>query len=165
MPQDTNAEAERQRLIEKVRLIQKIKAQQRSAPDSTRAPSMPWKEVGKQALSNLPASFGNLVMGQIQGAAAGQQALSGNVMPAISLGQGLVESKKRTYGSMEGFKETLATDPLAVPADILAVAGGTGRRNNAGKRTAGESSWASLRRGPQREDPAYFTCRSTAACA
>lgn len=106
---------------------------------------MSWGEVGKQAVLNLPSSGANLVKG-IYGAVTSpvetvtnvaKLAKGGvqNVLPesivgadpeAQAMASQLGQFYKDRYGSMEGFKKALATDPAGVLADVSTVATGGG---------------------------------------
>lgn len=109
---------------------------------------MSWSEVGKQALMNAPSSLMNVGKSVVEAVSSPLQTAKGivdigagalqNVLPE-SIVQTIGEDKesrqkasavadfyKQRYGSMQGFKEALATDPAGVLADVSTVATGGG---------------------------------------
>lgn len=126
------------------------------APDVVAAPeSMPWSDVPKQAVTNLPKSLGNVISGIGQTlahpldttkglldiAAGGlQNALPESVNNAIaSIDPGAENAKaarekadavgnfyKERYGSEEGVKHALANDPAGVAMDASMLLSGGG---------------------------------------
>lgn len=122
-----------------------------------------WADVPLQALKNIPSSAGNFASGIYQAvrhpidtagnvldmAAGGlhnalPRALTGaidRIAPnpqatrrAVSTADAVGQFYKDRYGSMDGLKNTLATDPVGVAADISTLAaGGAGLARVAGK--------------------------------
>lgn len=109
---------------------------------------MSWGEVGKQALMNAPSSLMNVGKGIVEavssplqtakgivdiGAGALQNVLSESVVQAIGedkesrqKASAVADFYKQRYGSEQGFKEALATDPAGVLADVSSVFTGGG---------------------------------------
>lgn len=106
---------------------------------------MSWGEVGKQAVMNLPSSGANLVKGiygavtspveTVSNVAKLAKGTAQNVLPesivgadpeAQAMASQLGQFYKDRYGSMEGFKKAIATDPAGVLADVSTVATGGG---------------------------------------
>jgi hypothetical protein len=124
------------------------------------APSKPWSDVAIEALQNAPASAGHFVTSLAQpfihpvdtvnaladigtGVVSKGRALAQDVMgiphdvdratveaPANAVGKYFADR----YGSVEGFKNALATDPVGVASDVATVAsGGAGLPGKAGE--------------------------------
>lgn len=106
---------------------------------------MSWGEVGKQAIINLPSSGANIVKGiygavtnpveTVSNVAKLTKGAAQNVLPesivgadpeAQAMASQLGQFYKDRYGSMEGFKKAIATDPAGVLADVSTVATGGG---------------------------------------
>ena len=123
----------------------------RGQSSQTKPPSeMNWKEVGENAWQNLPKSVGNVIGGVAEavaspiqtaktaldiGAGALQNVLPERLVQAVGedkasrqLASALGKEYAKKYGTMEGFKEAVATDPAGVMADVSTVltAGGAG---------------------------------------
>lgn len=131
---------------------------QAEAPKASEA-GIPWSDVPRQALSNLPSSAANVakslghaiahpidtVSTMADVAAGGLRAGAQKVLPkavfdAIDTSTGSPETTQRIetaanaagkhladrYGSVEGFKKALATDPVGVVADASAALTGAG---------------------------------------
>ena len=88
-----------------------------------------WSDVPSEALSNIPSSAGRFAEGMVQPfihpidtvTALGTAALS-----PMQTGRAIKEAAIDRYGSMEGIKNTLATDPVGVLGDISAIFTGGG---------------------------------------
>jgi hypothetical protein len=120
-------------------------------PDDTQKPSMSWSEVPKQAIQNFPSSLGKQVTGIAEAvrhpiqtteslmsiARGGMQKLLPESVTNFAIEHGISpESRpqaeafanfyKQRYGTEEGFKNALATDPAGVMADLSTVLSGVG---------------------------------------
>lgn len=116
--------------------------------DGGKQKEMSWGEVGSSAARNFIPSAGNLVKGIYEAVSSPLQTAKGvvdigagalqNVLPE-RLVQAIGEDKesrqkasavadfyKQRYGSMEGFKQALATDPVGVASDVSTVLTGGG---------------------------------------
>ncbi|MCK9355497.1 MAG: hypothetical protein M0P59_15320 [Gallionella sp.] len=114
-------------------------------------PSMPWSEVPKQAIQNFPSSLGKQVTGIAEAvrhpiqtteslmgiARGGMQKLLPESVTNFAIEHGISpESRpqaeafanfyKQRYGTEEGFKNALATDPAGVMADLSTLLSGVG---------------------------------------
>ena len=104
-----------------------------------------WGDVGISAVKNLPSSayeFGKSLVGAVtspvetakgvgtlvKGAAQNilPESLVGSDPKAQAMASQLADFYKQRYGTMEGFKEALATDPVGILADVSTVATGGG---------------------------------------
>lgn len=104
-----------------------------------------WGDVGISAVKNLPSSayeFGKSLVGAVtspvetakgvgtlvKGAAQNilPESLVGSDPQAKAMASQLADFYKQRYGTMEGFKEALATDPVGILADVSTVATGGG---------------------------------------
>lgn len=129
--------------------LSKVSDQGLSILGGAQKPQMNWGEVPLQAVKNLPSSLGNVAKGVYEtiahpldtarnvvdiGAGALQNILPESLVQAI--GEEPVSRQKagavgqfykQRYGSEEGLKQALATDPAGVASDISTVlsAGGT----------------------------------------
>lgn len=120
----------------------------RAEREAMQQPALSWGDVPGQAISNLPGSVGNIIKG-VAGAvahpidtakgvldiAAGglQNALPESLVNAIGADKPSQEKASAVgkfygdrYGSEEGFKRALATDPAGVMADAATVLTGGG---------------------------------------
>jgi hypothetical protein len=140
---------------------------QETQPES----SMPWGDVGSQALANIPSSAANLAGGLWQSVRHPLQTidsagalLSGglghmwnavtpeamNMTPGddMALASQFADNIKQRYGGSENVKHTLATDPIGVLADASALlsggAGAVAKLPGAAKFAAGVSKAADL---------------------
>jgi hypothetical protein len=119
--------------------------QQNWKPQQAAPQEMGWGEVGKQALMNLPESGANIVKGIYGAVTSPVETVSNvaklakggiqNVLPesvvgadpeAQAMASQLGQFYKDRYGSMEGFKKAIATDPAGVLADASTVLTGGG---------------------------------------
>jgi archaellum component FlaC len=135
---------------------------------------MGYGEMMGQAVSNIPASAGNMISGLYHavtnpvqtvsgildvGAGALQKALPKPVVDfvnqfesnpeaaqrAVSAANALGGVMKERYGSVEGIKNTIATDPVGAMGDLstlLGGMGGMGRMTASGLRTGGANQLA-----------------------
>jgi hypothetical protein len=137
-----------------------VQPQPQAQTTSPAAPSKPWSDVAIEALQNAPASAGHFVTSLAQpfihpvdtvdaladigtGVVSKGRALAQDVMgiphdvdratveaPANAVGKYFADR----YGSVEGFKNALATDPVGVASDVATVAsGGAGLPGKAGE--------------------------------
>lgn len=102
-------------------------------------PSMSWSDVGSQAMQNLPASVGRVASDIVQpfmhpiqtaedigtlGKGALQKAGVMGGTEAIPAADAFGRYFADRYGSMEGFKKAVATDPAGVAADLSVLFSG-----------------------------------------
>ena len=114
------------------------------------APAREWANVPAEALGNLPSSLGNLAVNMAQpiihpidtakaigslGAGAYKNVAGGYSAddPDVAAADAVGAMFKQNYGSMEGFKNYVATDPAAALSDLASVlSGGAGLVAKAG---------------------------------
>lgn len=88
-----------------------------------------WSDVPGEALSNIPASAGRFVEGMVQPIihpVDTATALTAAALSPMQTGKAIKEAVIDRYGSMEGLKNTLATDPVGVLGDISTIFTGGG---------------------------------------
>lgn len=134
-------------------IFKDLPSQEAEKPAPVAKESLSWKQVPMQAISNLPSSAANFAGGlynairhpidtgtTLLDAAAGglRNILPSSVSSAIDRADWNPEAAQRAsgvasavkdvykdrYGSAEGLKNTLATDPVGVAGDLSAVLGG-----------------------------------------
>lgn len=102
---------------------------QKLADEITKRQTRSWSDVPGEALSNIPSSAGRFAEGMVQpilnpidtATALGTAALS-----PMQTGRAIKEAAIDRYGSMEGLKNTLATDPVGVLGDVSTILTGGG---------------------------------------
>ena len=99
---------------------------------------MTWGDVGKSALQRFPESAGNIISGAVETIAhpidtatnikdIAVGGLSSDATPEQKQKfNSVVDFYKDRYGSEEGFKKALATDPAGVLSDVSTIATGGG---------------------------------------
>ena len=102
---------------------------QKLSDEITKIQTRSWSDVPGEALSNIPSSAGRFAKETVEPiihlpstvAALGAAALS-----PMQTGRAIKEAAIDRYGSMEAFKNTLATDPMGVLGDISTIFTGGG---------------------------------------
>ena len=159
--------------------IRRMRSDQSEPKQASTPTPLAWSEVPGQALSNAPKSAGNFASGIYQAvrhpintamtvwdAAAGglhnalpesftsavdKIAPSENTTRAINTADAVGNLYKQRYGSVEGLKSTLATDPVGAAADLSAVL--TGGAAVAGKIPQAAQLASALRTGAKYTNP------------